>query len=606
MSNRKSVSVQLFFRKIARKFEAIFFLAKTLLSERNFIYLASVAVAISCAFAVIILKSFAHNVFIFANYANKYLKLPFANSLFPIIGILLTVFVIKKFLDGSIEKGSSRILYAVAKKGGILPKKQMYAQIITSSLTVGLGGSAGLESPIVITGAAFGSNFAQKYKLSQKDRILLLACGVAAGIGAAFNAPIAGVLFAIEVVLTDVSIAAFIPIIISAATGALVSKILLSQDVLLSFEQEETFNFHNTPYYILLGILAGLVSVYHARNFRKVEHFFSRFRNNTYKKALFGASILAVLIFLFPTLFGEGYESMKTLTTVHPEELLENTLLEDYKNNEWILLGFVGLIVLLKSFATGLTLGSGGNGGNFAPSLFVGSYLGFFVAKFMDLTNINSHLPVTNFTIVGMAGILSGLFHAPLTAIFLIGEITGGYDLMVPLMIVSSISFAVSKQFENHSMDVKALADKGEVFTSDKDKNILQSIDFMKLIKTDINTISSEKLLQNLVEQFANSKQQLVPVLDEKNKLVGVIDFEQIRPILLNPYRIKFTMINEVLTQPKEVIHHDDGMETIMEKFETSNETILPVTKNGKFFGLISKINLLEAYRDKLKEMIIE
>lgn len=606
MSNRKSVSIQLFIRKIARKFEAVFFLAKTLLSERNFIYLASVAVAISCAFAVIILKSFAHNVFIFANYANKYLKLPFANSLFPIIGILLTVFVIKKFLDGSIEKGSSRILYAVAKKGGILPKKQMYAQIITSSLTVGLGGSAGLESPIVITGAAFGSNFAQKYKLSQKDRILLLACGVAAGIGAAFNAPIAGVLFAIEVVLTDVSIAAFIPIIISAATGALVSKILLSQDVLLSFEQEETFNFHNTPYYILLGILAGLVSVYHARNFRKVEHFFNRFRNNTYKKALFGASVLAVLIFLFPTLFGEGYESMKTLTTVHPEELLENTLLEGYKSNEWILLAFVGLIVLLKSFATGLTLGSGGNGGNFAPSLFVGSYLGFFVAKFMDLTNINSHLPVTNFTIVGMAGILSGLFHAPLTAIFLIGEITGGYDLMVPLMIVSSISFAVSKQFENHSMDVKALADKGEVFTSDKDKNILQSIDFLKLIETDVKSISLEKTLQNLVEQLSNSKQQLIPVLDEKNRLVGVIDFDQIRPILFNPYRIKFTLINEVLTQPKEIIHHDDGMETIMEKFETSNEPILPVTKNGKFFGLISKINLLEAYRDKLKEITIE
>jgi CIC family chloride channel protein len=606
MSNRKSVSIQLFFRKIARKFEAIFFLAKTLLSERNFIYLASVAVAISCAFAVIILKSFAHNVFIFANYANKYLKLPYANSLFPIIGILLTVFVIKKFLDGSIEKGSSRILYAVAKKGGIVPKKQMYAQIITSSLTVGLGGSAGLESPIVITGAAFGSNFAQKYKLSQKDRILLLACGVAAGIGAAFNAPIAGVLFAIEVVLTDVSIAAFIPIIISAATGALVSKILLSQDVLLSFEQEEAFNFHNTPYYILLGILAGLVSVYHARNFRKVEHFFNRFRNNTYKKALFGASILAILIFFFPTLFGEGYESMKTLTTVHPEELLENTLLESYKSNEWILLGFVGLIVVLKSFATGLTLGSGGNGGNFAPSLFVGSYLGFFVAKFMDLTNINSHLPITNFTIVGMAGILSGLFHAPLTAIFLIGEITGGYDLMVPLMIVSSISFAVSKQFENHSMDVKALADKGEVFTSDKDKNILQSIDFLKLIETDVNSFSLEKSLQNLVEQLTNPKQQLIPILDEKNKLVGVIDFEQIRPILLNSYRLKFTMINEVLTQPKEIIHHDDGMEIIMEKFETSNETILPVTKNGKFFGLISKINLLEAYRNKLKEMIIE
>ncbi len=606
MLNRKSVSVQLFFRKIARRFESVFFLGKTLLSERNFIYLSSVAVAISCAFAVIVLKSFAHNVFIFANYANGYLKLPYANSIFPIIGILLTVFVVRRFLDGSIEKGSSRILYAVAKKGGILPKKQMYAQIITSSLTVGLGGSAGLESPIVITGAAFGSNFAQKYRLSQKDRILLLACGVAAGIGAAFNAPIAGVLFAIEVVLTDVSIAAFIPIIISAATGALVSTVLLSHDVLLSFNQEQNFNFRNTPYYILLGVLAGLVSVYHARNFRKVEHYFSRFKNNSYKKALFGASILAVLIFFFPTLFGEGYESIKSLSANNPQSLLDNTLLEKYESKQWVLLAFVGVVVLLKSFATGLTLGSGGNGGNFAPSLFVGSYLGFFVAKAIHLLGLSHSLPIANFTIVGMAGILSGLFHAPLTAIFLIGEITGGYDLMVPLMIVSSISFAVSKQFEKHSMDVKALADKGEVFTSNKDKNILQSIDFLKLVQTEVKTISLDKTLEQLVDYLSANNQAIIPVLDEKQKLLGIIDFENIRPIIFNSFRIKFTEVQEVLSQPKEIINHDDGMETIMDKFETSNQVILPVTKNGKFFGLVAKVDVLEAYREKLKEMIIE
>lgn len=606
MPNRISAKIALVFRKLFRRLESVFFLAKTLLSERNFIYLSSVAVAISCAFAVIALKSFAHYVFIFANYANQYLKLPYANSIFPVIGILLTVFVIRKFLDGSIEKGSSRILYAVAKKGGILPKKQMYAQIITSSLTVGLGGSAGLESPITITGAAFGSNYAQKYKLSQKDRILLLACGVSAGIGAAFNAPIAGVLFAIEVVLTDITISAFIPIIIAAATGALVSKILLSQDILLSFEQEQNFDFHNTPYYILLGILAGFVSVLHARNFRKVEHFFSRFKNNTYKKALFGATLLAVLIFLFPTLFGEGYESIKTLSTAHPESLLENTLLESHKSNEWLLLIFIGLTTLLKSFATGLTLGSGGNGGNFAPSLFVGSYLGFFVSKLMHLTGINTNLPITNFTIVGMAGILSGLFHAPLTGIFLIGEITGGYDLMVPLMIVSSISYAVSRQFEKHSMDVKTLADKGEVFTSDKDKNILQSIDFLKLVQTDVQTISLDKSLENVVEHLSNSKQNLIPVLDEKQKLLGVIDFEEIRSIVFNPYRIKFTTVEEVLSQPKEILLLDDGMEMIMEKFESSNQTLLPVLKSGKFYGLLEKVSVLEAYREKLKEMVIE
>lgn len=606
MHQNNSTTIRLFFRKQTRRLEAILFLCKHLLSERNFIYLACVLVGISCAFAVIILKSFAHNVFVFANYINGFLKFPFFTILLPIIGILLTVFVIRRVLNGELEKGSSKILYAVAKKGGIIPKKQMYAQIITSSLTVGLGGSAGLESPIVITGAAFGSNFAQRYKLSQKDRILLLACGVSAGIAAAFNAPIAGVLFAVEVILTDVSISAFIPIIISGATGALVSKVVLSQDVLLSFKNVTEFNYHNTPYYILLGILAGLVSVYHVRNFRTVEHYFAKIKMGVYKKAIFGASILAFLIFIFPSLFGEGYESIKILSTANPEHLLNNTFLENYKSKQWVLLAFVGIVVLLKSFATGLTLGSGGNGGNFAPSLFVGSYLGFFVAKFMDLTNINSHLPVTNFAIVGMAGILSGLFHAPLTAIFLIGEITGGYDLMVPLMMVSSISYAVSKQFEKHSMDVKALADKGEVFTSDKDKNILQSIDFLNIIKTDVKTTSIEKSLENLIEHLSSCNQPIIPVLDEKNRLLGVVDFEQIRPIIFNTYRIKFTMIKEVLSQPKEIILHDDGIETIMEKFEVTNEMVLPVTKNGRFFGLISKVEILEAYREKLKEMIIE
>ena len=606
MPTRISANFQLYIRKIIRRFESLFVLAKEILSERNFIYLSCVAVAISCALAVIVLKSFAHNVFLLANYLNTYLKLPYSNSILPVIGILLTVFVVRRFLDGKLEKGSSHILHSVAKKGGIVPKKQMYAQIITSSLTVGLGGSAGLESPIVITGAAFGSNFAQKYKLSQKDRILLLACGVSAGIGAAFNAPIAGVLFAIEVVLTDVSISAFIPIMISAATGALVSQITLSSDILLSFNKEQSFNFHNTPYYVLLGILAGFVSVYHARNFRRVEHFFSKFKKRPYRKALFGATLLAILIFFFPTLFGEGYESIKTLSTNHPEVLLDNTILKNHKSNEWILLSFIGVTTLLKSFATGLTLGSGGNGGNFAPSLFVGSYLGFFVAKSIHLLGISNSLPIANFTIVGMAGILSGLFHAPLTAIFLIGEITGGYDLMVPLMIVSSISFAVSKKFEKHSMDVKNLADKGDVFTSDKDKNILQSIDFLALIKTDIKTITIENSLENLVEHLSNLNQELFPVLDEKEKLVGIVDFNDIRSTIFNSFKVKYTSIKEILKQPLDIVQYDDGIEVVMEKFEATNQNTLAVIKYGKFFGFISKIDILEVYREKLKEMIID
>ena len=605
MSASKASFLKIVFRSIFRRIESLIFLLKDKLSERNFIYLACVLVAITCSFAVILLKSFAHQIFLWANDINAFLKLPYINSLLPIAGILLTVFVIRNFLGNSLEKGSSKILYAVARKGGIVPKKQMYAQIVTSSLTVGLGGSAGLESPIVITGAAFGSNFAQKYHLSQKDRILLLACGVAAGIGAAFNAPIAGVLFAIEVVLTDVSISAFIPIMISAATGALVSKISLSSDVILNFEERLKFDYHNTPFYILLGILAGFASIYHARNFQKVEKFFSRFKNKGYRKALFGATILAILIFFFPTLFGEGYESIKTLASKNPGVLLDNTMLEQFKS-EWVLLIFVGVTMMLKAFATGLTLGSGGNGGNFAPSLFVGSYLGFCVAKTVNLLNFTHHLPIANFTIVGMAGILSGLFHAPLTAIFLIGEITGGYDLMVPLMIVSSVSYAVSKQFEKHSMDVKALADKGEVNTSDKDKNILQSINFYKLVQQNYRTITVESSVENIVEIFSVSEQKIIPVIDQQKNLVGIIDFEEVKSIIFNPYRVKFMSISEIMSQPKELILFEDRPEKIFKLFETSNALILPVIHQGKYFGFLSKIDILESYRQRLKEMVID
>ncbi len=593
------------FKRYIYKIENLISWSQSKLSEKQFIFLSSVLVGISAAFAVIALKSFAHAVFSFATDINGILKLSFINSVLPIVGILLTIFVVKRVLGGTIEKGTSQILYAVAKKSSIIPRKQMYAQIVTSSLTVGLGGSAGLESPIVITGAAFGSNYAQRYKLSYKDRTLLIGCGVAAGIAAAFNAPIAGVLFAIEVLLVDVSISAFTPIMIAAATGALISEIVLDESILLNFKQQQTFDYHNIPYYILLGIFAGFIAVYYSRNFQKVEHFFSKVKLSSYKKGLFGASILAVIIFVFPTLFGEGYESIKTLSENDPGQLLENTLFSDFRNNSWMLLLFVGATMLLKVFATGITLGSGGNGGNFAPSLFLGSYAGFFFSKLINLTGFTK-LPISNFTMVGMAGILSGLFHAPLTAIFLIAEITGGYDLMIPLMIVSSISFAISKRFEKHSLDVKNLARKGNAFTSNKDTNILSTLDINKIIQTDYETVNSEGNLEKLVELISHSNQVVFAVVDENLELLGVIYFNDIREIIFSAFKVKYTPIKEIMQTPKEIIYPTDSMETVMNKFENSKVAFLPVIKNGKYFGFISKSNALEAYRSKLKSMTIE
>ena len=593
------------FKKYVTKLESLIAILQSFLTPKQFILLSSVLVGMSSAFAVIVLKSFAHLVYSFGTYINSLLQFSFFKSLLPFAGLILTVFVIHRFLGGSIEKGTSQILYAVAKKASIIPSKQMYAHIATSSLTVGLGGSAGLESPIVVTGAAFGSNYAQHYKLSYKDRTLLIGCGVAGGIAAAFNAPIAGVLFAVEFLLVDVSISAFTPIMIAAATGALVSVIALNEDILLNFKHQQEFDYHKIPFYILLGIFTGFISVYYTRNFQKTEHFFSHMRLNPYKKALLGASILAVLILIFPTLFGEGYESIKTLANNDANELVVDTIFAKFKDNRWIMLAFVTATMMVKVFATGVTLGSGGNGGNFAPALFMGSYIGYIFSKFINLTGL-THLPISNFTLVGMAGILSGLFHAPLTAIFLIAEITGGYSLMLPLMIVASISFAISKRFEVHSMDLKGLAQKGHAFTGNKDSNVLSTLNTNSIIHTDYLTLKPDENLEKLVDLISHSTQVVFGVIDKEGHLLGVIHFNNIREIIFNAYRVKYTLVKDIMAKPADVIYPFNSMEVVMNKFEKTRATFLPVIKDEKYFGFISKSEALEAYRAKLKSMTIE
>jgi CIC family chloride channel protein len=328
-------------------------------------------------------------------------------------------------------------------------------------------------------------------------------------------------------------------------------------------------------------------------------------RFKPYKKALFGASILAIIIFIFPTLFGEGYESIRTLSENNPQQLLENTLFSEFRNNTWALILFIGMTLLLKVFATGLTLGSGGNGGNFAPSLFLGSYSGFLFSKVINTLGI-AHLPISNFTLVGMAGILSGLFHAPLTAIFLIAEITGGYDLMIPLMMVSSISYAISKRFEKHSLDRINLVKKGHAFTENKDTNILSTIETEKITQTDYLTIHDADNLEQVVDLISHSNQVIFAVIDQDKKLLGIVHFNDIREIIFSTFKVKYTPVKEIMIPPLEIVYPTDSMEIVMEKFEKTKVSFLPVLKNGKYYGFISKSNALEAYREKLKAMTIE
>ena len=575
---------------------------QTKLNKKQFIIFSSILVGLSVGLAAIILKTFVHYIFIAATFKElgnfKYLFL-----VLPIIGIFLTVLVVKKLLHGKLDKGLSHIHYAIANKSSIVPKDQMYGQILTSSLTVGFGGSAGLEAPIVITGAAIGSNYSKTYHLNYKERTLLLACGIAAGIGATFNAPIAGVLFALEVLIIDISISAFTPLIISAATGALISKIILQDDILLSF-QSQSFNYNNVPFYILLGLLAGIISVYHSRAFTKIENIFSKSPNKIYLNAAIGGLAIAALLFVFPSLFGEGYQSIKSLALQQPENLLDNGVFQNYKSNGWFVLIFVGVLIFVKAIATALTLGSGGNGGNFAPSLFVGSYLGFFLSRCLNMLNL-TNLPESNFTMVGMAGILSGLYHAPLTAIFLIAEITGGYTLMIPLMIVSSISYAISKYFEPFSMDTKILGQSGKIFTDDRDHNILTTIRTSNLIETDFQKISPNDTLGNLVEIISKSTRNIFPVTDTENKLLGIIILDNIRDIMFKNEMYDKVTAKELMTNPPTTISPTQTMETVMKKFDETGAWNLPVIDNGQYVGFISKSSVFTSYRTKLKATTI-
>ncbi len=569
------------------------------LNKRQFLIFSSMLVGMSAGIAAIILKTLVHYIHdaITHDYHVKYQYYIYLFA--PMAGLLLCVFFVHRFLHGKLGRGTPNILHSIIKKSAILPKDQMYSHIISSALTVGFGGSAGLESPMVTTGSAIGSNFARTYRLTYKDRVLLLASGAAAGIAAAFDSPIAGVLFALEVILADVSISVFIPLIIAAAIGALFSKIILKEGILLSFHYLQPFNYHYTPYYAILGVLSGLVSVYYVRTFTRIEEFLQPDKNKVYRKAIGGGLILALLIFLFPSMFGEGYHSIKALSEMQANTLLNNSLFSGFADNEWFVLFFIGIVMMLKVVATSVTIGSGGNGGNFAPSLFVGAYLGYFFSRLVSMLGITK-LPEGNFTIVAMSGILSGIFHAPLTAIFLIVEITGGYTLMIPLMIVSAVSYTVVKYFEPHSMDEKKLAKKGHVLTHSKDKTILSSLRISSIIETDFHKVDPHTTLGELVDVVAHSNRNIFPVVDQNNCLQGVIFLDNIREVMFKMELYDKVVAKELMRKPPETITSDETMTSVMKKFDETGAWNFPVIDNGQYIGFISKSSIFSKYRKVL------
>jgi chloride channel protein, CIC family len=566
--------------------------------SRTFLILASILVGVISALAAIILKNLVHLMHRIPEYFFRLSSSHIWYILLPVTGILLTVVVTRLFFRGKLEKGLGSILFSIVRRSGRVERSKMYSHILTSGITVGFGGSAGLEAPIVITGSAIGSNVATRLRFGDRERILLLACGAASGIAAVFNSPIAGVIFAIEVLLTDITIPVFIPLLIATATSSIVSKLLYSGQLFYLITND--WYYHAIPFYLLLGAVCGLLSVYITRVTHFIEDRMESKREN-YLNAITGGLLLGVLIFLFPPLFGEGYTTVSALLKGSSGEILANGPFLFLRDNPWMLLIIVSAIVLIKPIATALTLGSGGNGGIFAPSLFIGALTGFGLAFLVNLTGISS-LHINNFVAVGMAGILAGVIHAPLTAIFLIAEITGGYVLFVPLMIVSAISYFISRYFEPHSVYTKKLAQKGHLFTDDKDSNVLRQILLDDLIETEFIPLLVTDPFGKLIEAFSLSNRNVFPVIDSENNFIGIIQLDEVKDYLFKTELYDRLVIGEIVLRDVLTIEADETMDAVMAKLEGSNLWNIPVTRKGKYAGFISRSNVLSFYRRILKK----
>jgi chloride channel protein, CIC family len=575
---------------------------KNRFSPRQFFIFSSIIVGLLSGTAAVTLKFLVHQLsHLVSRYDYSFYDISLY-GIFPLLGILLTVFLVKFVLRTPLKKGSAEISYSIVKESSLIPPRETYAHLMTSAITVGFGGSVGLESPMVSTGSAIGSNFGSQYKLSYKERTILLGCGAAAGIAAAFNSPIAGVLFAVEVLLVDVSVSAFIPLIISAACGALLSKMILKEGVVLSFSLQQPFDYYNVPHYILLGLFAGLVSLYYARTFTWLGNKLPAI-SNVWARATAGGLMLFILLILFPPLFGEGYETIKSLANLNATSLAIASPLNEFIRNEWHLLAFLGLLIFLKSIAAAVTLSSGGNGGNFGPSLFVGAYLGYVFSRIVNLTGLTS-IPESNFTIVGMAGILSGVFYAPLTAIFLIAEITGGYELMIPLMIVSSLSLVIVHIFEPQSMEAKKLNAMLNVSLDNRDKYLLSKLELGNLLETNFSVVHPDENLLSLIKTISSSSRNQFPVLGKDDQLVGIVHMDNIRQVIFDPMRDEKLTVKQLMSKPQAVIEKGENLHAVLQKFDQTKLWNLPVTENGKYIGFLSKSSILSNYRNELLESV--
>ncbi|GEO09749.1 chloride channel protein [Segetibacter aerophilus] len=568
------------------------------LNKVQFVIYVAILTGLISGLVAVLLKKIVH-------YLQRWIEqipAPPTYLIFPAIGLIFTVYLTNRFYHGAFNRGIGMVLRSIAQKSSFIPFSHTYLHVFTSAITVGVGGSVGLESPIVATGSAIGSNVARINVLSYRDRSLMIACGAAAGIAAVFNAPIAGVIFAIEVLMVETGVSYFIPLIISAVIGALCSKIILDESVLFNFVLTQKFNYKFVPFYIILGVLCGMTALYYAKSYKGCEKRIHQWKTNSYVKAATGGLMLLVLCYTLPPLFGEGYESIKQVATGEIAQTTRRSLIFDYAGETWTLLIFAVSVVLLKPVAAAITIGSGGNGGNFAPSLFVGSFLGFSFSRVVNSTKL-VQIPEGNFSLAAMAGVLAGVMYCPLTAIFLIAEITNGYELFIPLMIVSSISYTIVKHFEPYSMETKQLALKGEIFTHKKEQNILSTILLEEMIDNTYLNISINLTAGEMIKILNESPKTVFAVHDDDGLFVGILELNDIKKLVLQENIQVDASIASIVKQPPEIIYYKDAMTEVMMKFDNTHNWHLPVLNaENRFMGFISKSKLFDRYRKSLSE----
>jgi len=569
------------------------------IKQRDFILILSFVVGVFAAIASFLLKTVIHFIQHLITEGSSHYNLNYWYLIFPVIGIFFTSLFVRRIVKDDISHGITRILYALSQRKSIIKLHNVWTSIVGSSITIGFGGSVGAEAPIVLTGSAIGSNLGRLFKLDQKTLMLLVGCGAAGAIGGIFKAPIAGLVFTLEVLMLDMTLTAIVPLLISSVTATSFSYFFSGSSFTFQFGTYEPFAIQRIPYLILLGIVCGFVSLYFTRGMNRIEGFFRRFKN-PYTKIAIGGSVLSLLIFIFPPLYGEGYNTIVALLNGQSDSVLNQSVFLGLGNSPWVIIAYLVLIVIFKVFASASTTASGGVGGIFAPTLFIGCLTGFVMSRVLNYFGFI--VPEANFALAGMSGLMSGVMHAPLTGIFLIAELTGGYNLFMTLMIVATVSYLTIIIFEPHSLYAMQLAQKGELLTHNKDRAILTMLKFENFIETDFIELHPEMYMSELVKNISHSKRNIFPVVNlQTHVLVGIVMVDEVRNIMFRPDLYDRFKVSKLMTAIPATLNPNMPMEKVMEIFEDTHAWYLPVVDENKvYLGFMSKSKIFNSYRHVL------